>query len=124
MVFFLLQSNDTTDVLISSSNSTIQSGIRQTVTFGYQIYLPTYSQGRLQITIASVQNASSVTVDIISATILSAGINVGSFMNEYLLGNKYHWTYSSSVAGSSYQDTAYLDLGVVTNTGKEKIDLN
>jgi hypothetical protein len=40
-------------------------------------------------------------------------------MYEYLLGNKYHWTYSSSV-GSSYQDTAYLDLGVVTNTGRKK----
>ncbi len=53
-----------------------------------------------------------------SADIISAGINVGSFMNEYLLGNKYHWIYSSSVLGSSYQDTAYLDLGVVTNTGR------
>jgi hypothetical protein len=41
-------------------------------------------------------------------------------MNEYSLGTKYHWTYSSSVAGSSYQDTAYLDLGVVTNTGEEE----
>jgi len=40
-------------------------------------------------------------------------------MYEYLLGNKYHWTYSSSV-GSSYQDTAYLDLGVVTNTGRRR----
>jgi hypothetical protein len=87
------------------------------VTFDFKIYLPTYSQGRLQITIYSIQNASSVTVDIVSADILSAGINVGSFMNEYSLGNKYHWTYSSSVPGSTYQDTAYLDLGVVTNTG-------
>jgi hypothetical protein len=116
---FFFQSNDTTNVLVSSSNSTIQSGIRQTVTYGYKIYLPTYSQGRLQITIASIQNASSVTVNIISASILSAGINVGSFMNEYSLGNKYQWTYSSSVLGSTYQDTAYLDLGVVTNTGKD-----
>jgi len=40
-------------------------------------------------------------------------------MYEYLLGNKYYWTYSSSVLGSSYQDTAYLDLGVVTNTGRK-----
>lgn len=104
---------------MSSTNSTVQSGIRQTVNYQYKIYLPTYSQGRLQITIASIQNASSVTVNIISATILSAGINVGSFMNEYSLGNKYQWTYSSSVAGSSYQDTAYLDLGVVTNTGRK-----
>jgi hypothetical protein len=38
-------------------------------------------------------------------------------MNEYSLGNKYHWAYSSSVLGSTYQDTAYLDLGVITNTG-------
>lgn len=41
-------------------------------------------------------------------------------MNEYSLGNKYSWQYSSSVLGSSYQDTAYLDLGVVTNTGRKK----
>jgi hypothetical protein len=61
--------------------------------------------------------SGSVTVDIISADIISAGINVGSFMKEYSLGNKYHWTYSSSVLGSTYQDTAYLDLGVITNTG-------
>lgn len=108
---------------MSTANSTIQSGIRQSVTFQYKIYLPTYSQGRLQITIASVQNASSVTVNIISATILSAGINVGSFMNEYALGNKYQWTYSSSVMGSTYQDTAYLDLGVVTNTGRNEFQL-
>ena len=89
------------------------------MTYQYKIYLPTYSQGRLQITIGSIQNASSVTVNILSATILSAGTNVRSFMDEYSLGNKYQWTYSSSVAGSSYRDTAYLDLGVVTNTGKE-----
>ena len=38
-------------------------------------------------------------------------------MTEYLLGNTYQWAYSSSVLGSTYQDTAYLDLGVVTNTG-------
>ncbi len=55
-----------------------------------------------------------------SANIISAGINVGSFMYEYALGNKYNWIYSSSVPGSSYQDTAYLDLGVVTNTGEKK----
>jgi hypothetical protein len=41
-------------------------------------------------------------------------------MNEYSLGNKYHWIYSTSVSGSTYQDTAYLDLGVVTNTGMKK----
>lgn len=105
---------------MSTANSTIQSGIRQSVNFEYKIYLPTYSQGRLQITIASVQNASSVTVNIISATILSAGINVGSFMSEYAWENKYQWTYSSSVVGSTYQDTAYLDLGVVTNTGTHR----
>jgi hypothetical protein len=90
------------------------------VTYGFKIYLPTFSEGRLQITIASIQNASSVTVDIVSADIISAGINVGSFMYEYALGNKYHWSYSSSVPGSTYQDTAYLDLGVVTNTGIKK----
>jgi hypothetical protein len=64
--------------------------------------------------------SNSVTINIVSATILSAGVNVGSFMYEYALGNKYHWTYSSSVPGSSYQDTAYLDLGVVTNTGGKR----
>jgi hypothetical protein len=64
--------------------------------------------------------SSSVTINILSASILSAGVNVGSFMYEYALGNKYQWTYSSSVPGSSYQDTAYLDLGVVTNTGEER----
>jgi hypothetical protein len=90
------------------------------VTYGFKIYLPTYSQGRLQISIMSTQMSSSVTINIISADILSAGINVGSFMYEYALGNKYHWIYSSSVLGSSYQDTAYLDLGVVTNTGRKK----
>ena len=87
------------------------------MTYQFKIYLPTYSQGRLQITIASIQMSNSVTVDILSADILSTGINVGSFMTEYSLGNKYHWSYSSSVTGSSYQDTAYLDVGVVTNTG-------
>jgi len=66
--------------------------------------------------------SNSVTINIVSATILSAGVNVGSFMYEYALGNKYQWTYSLRVPGSSYQDTAYLDLGVVTNTG-EKRDL-
>ncbi|CAF0916171.1 unnamed protein product [Rotaria sp. Silwood1] len=114
---FTLFSNDTTNVLISAINSTIQSGIRQIVTYNFKVYLPTYSQGRLQIFIASTQMSNSVTIHIISADILSAGINVGSFMYEYVLGNKYHWIYSSSVLGSSYQDTAYLDLGVVTNTG-------
>jgi len=64
--------------------------------------------------------SNSVTINIVSATILSAGVNVGSFMYEYALGNKYQWTYSSSVPGSSYQDTAYLDLGVVTNTGGKR----
>lgn len=103
-------------------NSTIQSGIRQIVTFTYKIYLPTFSQGRLQINLYSVQNSSSVTVNILSAKILSAGINVGSFMTEYLLGDKYQWTYSSSVPGSTYQDTAYLDLGVVTNTGNDFVN--
>jgi hypothetical protein len=68
--------------------------------------------------------SNSVTVDIVSVNIISAGINVGSFMNEYALGNKYQWAYSSSVAGSTYQDTAYLDLGVVTNTGTGKLNLN
>ncbi|CAF4595188.1 unnamed protein product, partial [Rotaria sp. Silwood2] len=60
--------------------------------------------------------SNSVTINIISAKILSVGINVGSFMYEYILGNKYQWIYSSSISGSSYQDIAYLDLGVVTNT--------
>jgi hypothetical protein len=109
-------------VLLATSNSTIQSGIRQSVAYSFKIYLPTYSQGQLQIKIDSIANASSVTIDIMSVDIISAGINVGSFMNEYALGNKYHWTYSSSV-NSSYQDTAYLDLGVVTNTGRKKRDL-
>jgi hypothetical protein len=58
-----------------------------------------------------------------SANIISAGINVGSFMSEYSLGNKYYWTYSSSVTSSTYQDTAYLDLGVVTNTGRKKKEI-
>lgn len=102
---------------MSTTNSTIQSGIRETVTFQYQIYIPTYSQGRLQIIITSPSVSSSVSVNILSANIISAGINVGSFMSEYALGNKYQWTYSSSVSGSSYKDTAYLDLGVVSNTG-------
>ncbi|CAF3632430.1 unnamed protein product [Rotaria sordida] len=114
---FTLFSNDTTNVLTTTTNSTIQSSIRQIVTYTFKIYLPTYSQGRLQIFIASTQMSNSVTINIISAKILSAGINVGSFMQEYILGNKYQWIYSSSVLGSSYQDTAYLDLGVVTNTG-------
>ena len=87
------------------------------MTFDFRIYLPTYSQGRLQILIASAQMSNSVTINIVSAEILSAGINVGSFMFEYALGNKYYWAYSSSVPGSRYQNTAYLDLGVVTNTG-------
>ncbi|CAF2512453.1 unnamed protein product [Rotaria sp. Silwood2] len=114
---FTLFSNDTANILIATTNSTIQSDIRQIVTYTFKIYLPTYSQGRLQIFIASTQMSNSVTINIISADILSAGINVGSFMHEYILGNKYQWSYSSSVLGSSYQDTAYLDLGVVTNTG-------
>ncbi|CAF2076674.1 unnamed protein product [Rotaria magnacalcarata] len=114
---FTVYPNDTVTVLTSTTNSTVQSGIRQLVTFQFQICLPVYAQGRLQILIASIPMANSVTIDIISADILSAGINVGSFMSEYILGNKYHWAYSSSVLGSSYQDTAYLDLGVVTNTG-------
>ncbi|CAF3211224.1 unnamed protein product [Rotaria sp. Silwood2] len=57
--------------------------------------------------------SNSVTINIISAKILSVGINVGSFMYEYILGNKYQWIYSSSISGSSYQDIAYLDLGVL-----------
>ncbi|CAF0926773.1 unnamed protein product [Adineta steineri] len=109
-------SNDTSNVLITAGNSTMVDGIRQMATYGFKIYLPTDSQGSLQITISSIAISNSVTVDIQSATILSAGINVGSFMYEYALGNKYQWTYSSSV-GSSYTDTAYLDLGVITNTG-------
>ncbi|CAF3743558.1 unnamed protein product [Rotaria socialis] len=114
---FTVYPNDTVTVLTSTTNSTVQSGIRQLVTFPFKIYLPIYAQGHLQISIASIPMANSVTINIISADILSAGINVGSFMSEYILGDKYHWTYSSSVLGSSYQDTAYLDLGVVTNTG-------
>ncbi|CAF4036975.1 unnamed protein product [Adineta steineri] len=116
-------SNDTSNVLVTAGNSTMVDGIRQMVTYGFKIYLPTDSQGRLQITISSIAISNSVTVDIQSATILSAGINVGSFMYEYALGNKYQWTYSSSV-GSSYTDTAYLDLGVITNTGVSLIQNN
>lgn len=103
------------------ANSTIQSGIRQTVTYTFKIYLPTYSQGRLQIYIASTPVSNAVTVNIISADIISAGTNVGSFMKEYALGNKYSWSYSTSVIGSSYGDTAYIDLGVITNTGMKSI---
>ncbi|UJR30625.1 hypothetical protein I4U23_018150 [Adineta vaga] len=121
---FILFSNDTSNVVLAASNSTVQNGIRQSVTYDFKVYLPTYSQGRLQLLIASTPVNNSVTVNILSATILSAGINVGSFMYEYALGNKYQWTYSSSIAGSSYQDTAKLDLGVVTNTGISTIQSN
>ena len=38
-------------------------------------------------------------------------------MPEYALGNKYVWTYASDVIGSTYNNRAYLDLGVITNTG-------
>ncbi len=87
------------------------------MTYAYKIYVPKYSQGRLQISITSPSLSNSATINLISSDILSAGINVGSFMYEYALGNKYHWSYSSSLVGSTYHDIAYIDLGVVTNTG-------
>ena len=87
------------------------------VSYQFKIYIPTYAQGRLQISIGSQLAASSIPIHLLSADILSAGINVGSFMPEYVLGNKYVWTYSSDVIGSTYNNRAYLDLGVVTNTG-------
>lgn len=96
----------------------MSSSIRQMVTYGFRVYIPPYSQGRVQLTVQAIPVSGSVSVNFLSADILSAGINVGSFMFEYALGNRYQWAYSSSVAGSSYRDTAYLDLGVVTNTGR------
>ena len=87
------------------------------MTYGFSVYIPPYAQGRLQIRINAPAMASSVTIHLLSADILSAGVNVGSFMAEYALGARYQWRFSSSVAGSSYFDTADLDLGVVTNTG-------
>lgn len=104
---------------MTNANSTVSSAIRQTVTYNFRVYIPPYAQGRLQIWIRAPPQSGSVTINLLAADILSAGINVGSFMFEYALGNRYQWTYSSSVVGSSYQDTAYLDLGVVTNTGNK-----
>lgn len=114
---FSFQSNDSNSVVTSQSNATVQNFIRIPVVYEFKVYLPTYSQGRLELLISSVSLANYVTINLVSANIISAGVNVQSFMAEYAVPNKYQWRYSSSVPGSTFQDTAYLDLGVVTNTG-------
>jgi hypothetical protein len=62
--------------------------------------------------------ANSVTIHLTKVEILSAAVNVRSFMYEYALGNKYQWAYSTTSPGSTYNNEAYLDLGVITNTGR------
>ena len=89
------------------------------MTYKFKIYIPPNAQGRLQLWIQSNAVGGAITVNLLTAEIISAGINVGSFMSEYQLNNRYLWQYSKSIAQSTYQDRAYLDLGVVTNSGKQ-----
>lgn len=102
---------------MATSNSTILSSIRQPTSYTFKIYIPEYAQGRLLIKIAANVSNGAIPVHIISARVTSAGVNVGSFMYEYALGDRYQWSYGQSLVGSSYKDSATLDLGIVSNTG-------
>lgn len=54
-----------------------------------------------------------------SVTVVSAGQNVDGFWQEYTYGLLQPVYSRTSTSDNFYMDTAVLDLGILTNTGKK-----
>ncbi len=97
---------------IMTSESTLSAGILETITVNINVTIPQFNNLRVRLNVTCVQTSQSTLLPIefgyiTSLKVVSAGRNLDAVLSESEL--------LIPTLNGSY---AYLDLGVVTNTGK------
>lgn len=111
-----LVSNVSEAFLVNFTDPSIQTvSIRQLLNLSFSIKIPPYTNCRAKILLSCVKNQRQF-CDINSLKIVSFGKNVDGLKNEYSKNLIFEKLNKSVLA--YYNDTAILDLGIVTNTRK------
>lgn len=92
--------------------------IRQTYSYTYWLIVPPFTNSRLSLTASCMDRITGrIPCTILSLQLVSMGRNIDGLWSEYSYGLMSPTYYRNSTLDNYYNDTAFIDLGIVTNTG-------